>query len=87
MVSSYRYTLKVQDNGWFLVRFPAVPEALTEGETEEEAVTNAKDCLLTALDGYALAGKALPEDNVAGPETLRLNVNKEDFTGRLASFV
>ena len=37
MALGYRYTLERQENGWWLVRFPGIPEALTEGETEEEA--------------------------------------------------
>lgn len=28
----YRYTLEREENGWSLVRFPTIPEALTEGE-------------------------------------------------------
>ncbi len=49
MAFGYRYTLERQENGWWLVRFPAIPEALTEGETEEEARANALDCVITAL--------------------------------------
>ena len=33
----YPYKLERQSNGWWLVRFPNIPEALTEGETKEEA--------------------------------------------------
>jgi len=40
----YRYKLERQQNGWWLVRFPGFPEALTEGETEGEARSNAVDC-------------------------------------------
>jgi antitoxin HicB len=57
---SYVYTLEPEDNGWLLVRFPAVPEALTEGETEAEAHGLALDCLVAALEGYARAGRPLP---------------------------
>jgi len=59
MALSYRYSLEPQLNGWFLVRFPAIPEALTEDETEEEAIENARDCLLAAVEGYRRAGKSL----------------------------
>jgi len=58
----YRYTLERQENGWWLVRFPGIPEALTEGETEEEARANAVDCVIAALEGYMKAGKPLPRD-------------------------
>jgi len=60
MALGYRYTLERQDNGWWLVRFPGIPEALTEGETKEEARANARDCVITALEGYMKAGKPLP---------------------------
>jgi hypothetical protein len=42
----YRYKLERQDNGWWLVRFPGIPEALAEGETEQEAQENACDAFL-----------------------------------------
>jgi predicted RNase H-like HicB family nuclease len=60
MAFGYRYTLERQENGWWLVRFPGIPEALTEGETEEEARVNAVDCVIAALAGYMKAGKPLP---------------------------
>ncbi|MBI4184321.1 MAG: type II toxin-antitoxin system HicB family antitoxin [Proteobacteria bacterium] len=61
----YRYTLERQQNGWWLVRFPDVPEALTEGETKEEARENAHDCLITALEGYMKAGREIPRPAAA----------------------
>jgi antitoxin HicB len=60
MAFGYRYTLERQANGWFLVRFPGVPEALTEGENEAEARANAVDCVVTALEGYMKEGRKLP---------------------------
>jgi antitoxin HicB len=60
MAFGYRYTLERQENGWFLVRFPGIPEALTEGETEQEARANAVDCVVAALEGYMKSGKKLP---------------------------
>jgi antitoxin HicB len=60
MAFGYRYKLERQENGWWLVRFPGVPEALTEGETEEKARRNALDCVIAALEGWMKAGKPLP---------------------------
>jgi antitoxin HicB len=60
MAFGYRYLLERQANGWWLVRFPRIPEALTEGKTEEEARANAPDCSLAALEGYLKATKQLP---------------------------
>src|SRR5580692_3683959 len=60
MAFGYRYTIENQENGWKLIRFPGIPEALTEGETEAEARANALDCVVTALEGYVKAGRPLP---------------------------
>lgn len=60
MAVGYRYVLECQENGWWLVRFPELPEALTEGETEEEARANAVDCAVAALEGYVKAGRPIP---------------------------
>src|SRR5215472_4444975 len=61
MAFGYRYKIERQENGWWLVRFPEVPEALTEGETEEEARAAALDCLIAALEGYIQAGRPIPK--------------------------
>ena len=65
MAFGYRYTLERQDNGWWLVRFSGVPEALTEGETESEARGLAVDCVMAALEGYMKAGRPLPRKGAA----------------------
>ena len=62
----YPYRLSRQENGWWLVRFPNVPEALTEGETKQEAFESAKDCLIAALEGYVKAGRPIPRPPFKG---------------------
>ena len=49
-----------QTDGSVLVSFPDIPEALTEGETEAEALALAQDCLIAALGGYVGARRAIP---------------------------
>jgi antitoxin HicB len=71
MAVGYRYALERQENGWWLVRFPNIPEALTEGETEEEARVNAIDCVVTALEGYMKAGRPVPRPSPQHPESSR----------------
>ena len=44
-----------------LVSFPDVPEALTEGATEREALAEAEDCLIAALGGYVEARRDVPQ--------------------------
>ena len=70
MALGYRYTLERQHDGWWLVRFPGIPEALTEGETKEEVRVNARDCVVTALEGYMKAGRPLPRASAgySGPD-------------------
>ena len=58
--------LERQDNGWWLVRFADIPEALTEGETKDEALENAQDCLIAALEGYIKAGRYIPRPPLKG---------------------
>jgi antitoxin HicB len=74
MAFGYRYTFERQENGWWLVRFPGMPEALAEGETKEEARSNAHDCVIAALEGYMKAGKPLPRQGArhSGPDRVVL---------------
>jgi antitoxin HicB len=60
MAFGYRYTLERQEKWLVAGRLPGVPEALTEGETKEEARAQALDCVITALEGYMKAGRTLP---------------------------
>lgn len=42
---NYPVTLSKQKEGGYLVKFPNFPEAITQGETKEEALNEASDCL------------------------------------------
>lgn len=56
-----RYPVKMRRDGkFFLVTFPDIPEAITQGRSEEEAMKAAKDALETALDFYFEAGRIVP---------------------------
>ena len=49
-----------QEDGSILGSFPDVPEALTEGATEAEALAEARDCLTAAPGGYVAARRSMP---------------------------
>ena len=49
--------LQRQEDGSILVSFPDIPEALTEGATEAEALEQAQDCVIAALGGYVEEGR------------------------------
>ena len=51
-----------------LVSFPDIPEALTEGATEAEALAEARDCLVAALGGYVQEGRAIPTPSAGAAE-------------------
>ena len=48
-------------NGAVIVEFSDVPQALTEGQDEAEALAWAQDALIVALSGYLDAGVPLPK--------------------------
>lgn len=62
----YPYTVRQSDDGAWQVRFPDVPEALTEGETEGEAHALATDVLLAALGGLMKIRRPIPTASKAG---------------------
>ena len=57
----YPYTVHQSDDGAWQVRFPDVPEALTEGATEAEAHELAPDALLSALGGLEKLRRDIPD--------------------------
>ena len=57
---NYPVILDPQPEGGFVVTFPDVPEAITQGEDEVDALGHAVDALETALSFYVDNRKALP---------------------------
>jgi antitoxin HicB len=57
---AYPYQLTPQPEGGFTVTFADVPEAITQGETEEDAAVMAEDALVSALSFYTDCGEQLP---------------------------
>lgn len=56
---TYPATL-VRDGDGYLVRFPDIPEALTQGKTREAALEMAADALRTAMDFYFEDARRVP---------------------------
>ena len=61
----YPYTIHQSEDGAWQVRFPDVPEALTEGETADEAHALATDALVAALGGLAKLKRGIPNPSPA----------------------
>jgi antitoxin HicB len=62
----YPYTVRQSDDGAWQVRFPDVPEAMTEGDTKDEAHALATDALVAALGGLAKLKRDLPQASAGG---------------------
>src|ERR1700722_199422 len=65
MLYAYPYAMAPQPEGGFSVLFPDVPEAISQGDTEEEARAMAEDALVTALSFYTDAAEPLPRPSPA----------------------
>jgi antitoxin HicB len=57
---AYPANLLPDPDGGFTVTFRDVPEAITEGDTREEALLRAEDALASALAMYVAARERLP---------------------------
>jgi antitoxin HicB len=62
---AYPYAAEPQPEGGWTVTFPDVPEAVTQGDTEEEVAAMAEDALVTALSFYTDEAKPLPRPSPA----------------------
>ena len=63
---NYPVHLEAAEEGGYVVTFPDVPEAITQGEDEVEALTHAIDALETGLSFYTDAGSDLPKPSAPG---------------------
>lgn len=52
--------LEAQEEGGYVVTFPDIPEAITQGEDVEDALLHAADVLESALDYYIEEGLPIP---------------------------
>ena len=61
---TYSVVLEPQPEGGFSVLVPALPEVVTEGDTEEDALRMAEEAIRLALDYRRDNGLDIPEDAV-----------------------
>lgn len=63
-----RYPVNIEPtDGGFFVSFPDVPEALTQGDTYEDALAMAADALATALEFYTDDNLPVPLPSLPKP--------------------
>jgi len=67
--------LTADDNGTLLVTFPDLPEAITAGQDEKDALDNAADALAVAISGLIQDRRDVPHPSPAeGGKTVELNL-------------
>jgi len=60
-IATYPASVLPEENGQgFYVQFPDLPEALTSGDVQEDALAQAADCLAEALAGRIRRGDSIP---------------------------
>ena len=72
MSYSFSVTLEPQPDGGFTVLVPALPEVVTEGDTEGQALLNAAEAIRAVLAYRRARGLTIPPD--ALPEMRRVTV-------------
>ncbi len=65
MLYAYPYAMAAEPEGGFSILFPDVPEAISQGDTEEEVRVMAEDALVAALSFYTDASEPLPHPSPA----------------------
>jgi len=62
VAQSLRYTvlLDPDPDGGFTVTVPAIPSVVTEGDTRDEALANAREAIALALEAMAADGEIPP---------------------------
>ena len=67
---SYTVILEPQPGGGFTVLVPALPEVVTEGDSEEEALAMARDAIRLSLDDRREQGLPAPADTTPAMRTV-----------------
>jgi len=60
---TFNITLRPEPEGGYTVRVPALPEIVTFGESEDEAVAMAKDAIELVLHSRQERGEPIPEQD------------------------
>ena len=74
-VYEYRMLIGPAEEGGFVVTVPALPGCVTQGETRDEAVAMARDCIKGFLACLAESGESIPvEPESADAIAVRMEV-------------
>lgn len=71
-----RYTLLLipdTEEGGYTVRVPALPGCITEGDTLEEVIANAREAVVGWIESAEKHGEPIPEET-APPQVITIDV-------------
>jgi antitoxin HicB len=71
-----------EDGGGFMITFPDLPGCMSDGDTEEEALENAKDAFVSWVSARIDQGKTVPE-----PMAITADFVETDVSGRFLARV
>ena len=71
---TFSVILEPQPEGGFTVLVPALPEIVTEGDTEEEALAMAKDAIRLVLEDRAARGEDIPGESPTRVREVKVSV-------------
>lgn len=74
MDKTYTITLRPEPEGGFTVRVPALPEIVTYGEDQEEAMAMAKDAIELVLASRKERGEEIPDSDTVLVHSVRVSV-------------
>ncbi len=69
---TYTIILEPDPDGGFVVHVPALPEVCTQGDTETDALANAREAIELAVEERIAAGEAVPADQL--PQVRKVSV-------------
>lgn len=71
---TYSIVLEPMEEGGFLVHVPALPEVVTGGDSEDEALAMAREAIELVLESRRERGEEIPVD-VAKPQVREVTVS------------
>jgi antitoxin HicB len=71
---TFSVILEPQPEGGFTVLVPALPEIITEGDSEEEALAMAQDAIRLVLEDRAARGEEIPGESKTRVREVKVTV-------------
>ena len=74
IIRSFDVVLRPEQEGGFTVRVPALPEIVTWGETEAEALCNAEEAIELVIEDRTARGQAVPSPDAIRVRSVNVTV-------------